>query len=713
MKSPKLKIITAAVFFALANLAHANEVQPYTLSIKYIDSSVEALVLVKDGVNYISKPDMTKAYALAVKDAPTITFEDEEYIPVSYLGNLEVEEKSMTAFLELKAAFMPEQRYSLDRARFSTPSDPEAGQYLNYDFYHDINAKHSSLDLSHRFSTKKGNFGEFSGNFNSDRGFSLLDASYSKRIVDKNQVLKFGTSTSSYNEVANSFRFLGVQLKSDRTLDASNDERVSSAFTGTAEVQGTAELFLNGNKILRQDIRPGDFTFDGLHNPMTTSGEAVLVIRDVNGRLVSYSTPLLGSPRNLREGYSTYSFETGYLRTDYNSLGDLFASGDYAYGLNDRITLSGHMEVTKGIQNIAASATVATDLGTFKGGASVGKGTIYNLGYYLSNKYAYANVDYKRHINQQGIASDSRKNSDTLTFNGSLRVTDKHSLNLSALKTGTEKYYSVGSSLLLDRGMSIQGTLSRDSIVGTKFFVGLNFAMGGVQSNNYYDSNQKSYTSEIRRNNYDLNQLDYSARYNRFRNSNIFNGSVTMPTQYGDFGADLSVSDDKAVRVRASGSVLKAGDDIMFGRKIDDAYVIIDTKAPNISINTSSGYRGKTNQNGKLVYPSASLGEHKIFLNNKDFPDDMMPMEDDIRVNPYPKSAKTVEIKILKEGFNLVLDTEKESIKIGDRKFFKVGGEFYIDGLSDGAHEFTVDGIRYSFNTKEIDAIGTLKAKKI
>lgn len=714
MKLPKLKIITMAIIFALSqNARAAEEVLPYTLSIKYMNESADALVLIKGESKYISKAELSKLYEKATENAPTILHDDEEFIPLTYLGELSLDNESMSAVLELNPGLMPEQRYSLDKLRYQAPSAPEAGQYLNYDFYSDLKNKQTSLDLSHNFSTSKGSFGQVSGNWNTYNGFSLIDANFNTRDIKNNRIYRFGTGTSLYSEVSNSYRFVGLQVQSDHLLNPYYNDRVSSIFTGTAEVEGTAELFLNGNKILNQQIRPGDFVFDGLHNPMTTTGDATLLIRDASGRLLSYSKPLLGSPKNLRAGYSTYSFEAGYLRTDYNRLGKVFGSGDYSYGLTDRLTLAGHFEATKDAQNISATAIVATGLGTIKGGASVGNGQIYNLGYFLATKEAYANLDYKKYVNQRGIASNEFRDEDVFAFTGAIKVTQKQYINFSALNTSSNRYVSLGSNWMLNGGASLQANVSRDNYSGTTFYVGLNIPLGNTQSNSFYDSKNKMFGSEIKSNRYALNSLDYTARYTNQSGKNYFTGLATLPTQYGDIGADVSIADESAVRLRANGSIVKTAESFSLARKINDSYIIVDAKAPNVGINTSMGYQGKTNADGVLVYPTSALGEHKIFLDNKDFPDEVVPMEDDIKVNPYPKSSKTVEVKMLKQGFMLSVPTEKQSIKINGTTYYRINDSFYVDGLADGEYTFTADGKKYIFNTKQVDINNDIKAQEL
>jgi outer membrane usher protein len=709
MKSPKLKIITMAILVALSQNTFANEeFLPYTLSLKYINetASVETLILSKNGERFVSKNDFQELYGKSIENIQTIRFEDEEYFPLDKLGKLTMNEQYLSAVLTPIPALLPSQYYSLNSRNIGSKPTFEAGQHFNYDLQYDQSSNLTSVDLSHNFSNATGNYGEISTNINTTLGLSLIEAQYTIRDSEKNTALRIGTGYTGYSELNNSFRFAGVQYSSNHDLDPYFSDRVTNVFSGTAEIEGTAELYLNGNKILQQQIRPGDYSIDGLHNPMTTTGEAKLIIRDINENIKSVSQPLVGSPRNLKEGLSHYSFETGLLRPDYNKLSDAFISGNYAYGVSDRLSVGGHVEATKEVTNISGYGLLATDYGTFKLGASVGEGSILNAGYYLSTKDFNANIDYKKYNQYRGIASSFERNENVLSMNGSWKFMENKNLNFSFVKTKQDQYLSLGTTFSIANGVSLSTTISRSNISGTSAFVGLVFSLDKVKTTTSYDSRNETLTSEFRSDEFEINKPQYIGTVNHTPNSNFYTGAVILPTQYGDVGLLLAQSKEVGLssRLTASGAIVLSGDDLNLSRKINSSYVIVDAKEKDISINTNSGYKGTTGSNGKLIYPTASFYEQKIFIDPQDYVGDKSPQESTYEFNVNPKSPKTISVNILTPGFYLSIPIEKEFIKLKGKKYYKTSEGYYIDEIVEGNHTFTIDNISYTFNTSEVNS---------
>ena len=716
MKSPKMKIITMAILVALSQNTFANEeFLPYTLSLKYINktNSVETLIISKNGENFVLKTDFQELYGKAIENIQTVKFEDEDYFPLNKLGQLAMNKQSLSAVLTPIPALLPRQYYSLNSRNILNKPVFEAGQYLNYDLQYDQSTKKTSVDLSHNFSTDTGNYGKVSTNINDTLGLSLMEAHYTIRDSEKNTALRIGTGYSGYSELNNSFRFAGIQYSSNHDLDPYFSDRVTNVFNGTAEIEGTAELYLNGNKILQNEIRPGDYTIEGLQNPMTTTGEAKLIIRDINGNLKSISQPLVGSPRNFKEGVSHYSFETGLLRPDYNKLSDPFISGNYAYGVSDRLSVGGHFEATKEVKNISGFGLLATDYGTFKLGASVGEGSIFNAGYYLSTKDFYANIDFKKYNQYKGIGSDFERNENVLSMNGSWKFMENKNLNFSLVKTGQDQLLSLGTTFNIADGVTLSTTISKSEMSGLSAYIGLNFSLGKVKVTNSYDTTNKILTSEFRSDEFEINKPQYVGTINHTPNSNFYTGSVSLPTQYGDVGILLAQSKDSGLssRLTASGAIVLSGENINLSRKIDSSYVIVDAKEKDITINTNSGYKGTTGANGKLVYPTASFYEQKIFLNPQEYIGEKSPQEATYEFNVNPNSPKNISVNILTPGFYLSVPSEKEFIKIKGKNFYKTDEGYYIDELAEGNHTFTVDGKNYSFNTNEVNSNNTIIVK--
>src|SRR5262249_22037206 len=93
---------------------------------------------------------------------------------------------------------------------------------------------------------------------------------------------------------------------------------------------------------------------------MTGMGDIQLVVTDVLGHQQVISTSYISATQLLRRGVSNYVYEAGTLRRNlgltsaqYNSI---FAAGTHQYGLTDRITINGRVELLPQNQTLGAGA---------------------------------------------------------------------------------------------------------------------------------------------------------------------------------------------------------------------------------------------------------------------------------------------------------------------------------------------------------------------
>lgn len=698
----KLKTLIVAMMGIFASHAYADDAA-YTLSLKYIntDKQVEAVIIDKDGKQYLSVKDLKELFGKPLS-VPTVKIDQEDYYPLESVGRLEINNTDLSAKLLLNPEFLPGQAYSFLTNGYNGKAKPQAGFHVDYDFLYDTSSKQTSLFINNGFSTASGHYGDVSFNLNSNTGTTLGDANYNILDADSQRAYRLGTGTTKMTDTTFGYRFAGIQIQSNHQLDRVRDDRPSNSFSGTAEMDGTAELYLNGSKILSQPIRPGAYTFDGLYNPMTTTGEAQLLIKDANGNIQTISRPLIGNPRNLKQGLSDYSFELGALRNDYNSFGKPFSTGSYSYGLTNQITVNGNYEATKDIKNFGANALFATPLGTFKIGGAWGDGRAYTTGYYLNTNKFSLNAEYSKFLNYKNI-TESIKNDDKLVISGRYAITSTQSLNLNYVKISNQETASIGTSYMVNKDLFLTANITRNQDKKMSAFVGIEFRFGGVSSSSSYDSRQNMFSQTIRENNFELNKPDFSATYNNYGKSQVIQGRVGYASQYGDISSTIYKSDTStSATMKANGSLVIADGHVIPSRKINEAYVVVDAKAPNISINTNSGIKGKSNKDGVMAYPSPSLAEQKFFIKTEDYDDETSPAETDFTATPFIKSPAIVKVKIKKAGFYINLDSNDNFIVIGKTQYYKTNDGYYIDDLMDGDYTIKTKEREYHFNTNQI-----------
>jgi len=703
MKS-KIRTIIILITCGISTNAYSEDIA-YTLSLKYINEKkqIESVIVDKDNRQYILVSDIVELYGKKL-DLQTKTFNKEEFYLLDDVGTLESDEAKIYGKLTLKPKFLPDQNYSLIQGRFNGEAKPQSGYHLDYDFLHNTSQNNTSLYINNGFSTSSGNFGDLSFNFNKTYGTTLGEANFNIRDRDNKNIYRLGTGITRMNEQNNGYRFFGIQLQSNYDLEKTKNDKVSASFNGTAELDGVAELYMNGNKMLSKNIRPGDFSFDGLYNPMTTTGEAQLLIKDINGNIQTISKPLIGSPRNLKKGFKDYSFDFGLLRESYNEFGPLFTTGNYYYGLTDRITLNGNYDASKSAQHIGGSATLSTDLGTFKLGGSFGDGKSYNAGYYLNIKDLNINTEYIKYFDYKTIDNHIKTEAnDKLVLSARYRLTEKNTLNLNYVKIGDQERTSIGTSYRINNNMSLSGTVTKNEDNKYSAFIGFEYKFGGGSSNSRYDSKNERFNTTIRSDSNELDKFNYMASYDSDPHSQSINTKVGYSTQFGDLSASVYKNKDGfSGSVNAKGSVVYNEGSLILSKKINDSYIVVDSKEPNISINTNTGKKGNTSKSGLMAYPVPALSEQKFFINSEEYEDDITPKETNFSVTAFYKSPTKVNIEIKKPGFYIELDSTFKTIKINNTEYFKTDKGYFIDELEDGEYNFNLDGKTYTFDTKNI-----------
>ncbi len=116
-----------------------------------------------------------------------------------------------------------------------------------------------------------------------------------------------------------------------------SSHRPRSRYSDTAVLPSTVDLYIDGLKQSSQRVTPGDFLLDTLPS-FTGSGQAQVVITDINGQRRTVQLDLYGAPGMLAEGLSSGSLDIGWMRQNY-----ALRSNDYAASpmLGRRVALRG------------------------------------------------------------------------------------------------------------------------------------------------------------------------------------------------------------------------------------------------------------------------------------------------------------------------------------------------------------------------------------
>lgn len=637
----KLSLLAICSLIACQQAMAMTNIQemPLDVNLKYINNSTkEVLLLDVDGTQYISKQDFVSIYNKEIS-LPTFKIQNIEYFSINDLGSLEIDLETLRATIILKPEFLPYQAYSLNRPNLQNTPVAENSLFMNYSLEFQSESKFIGLNLNPTFTRENGDTASMKYYYNSISGGQILDLNYKKRF-ENGEMLTIGNNVTGSRAIGGQNAYLGLQFKNTNDLDPYSNPYVATSLTGTSQLEGVAEIYLNGQHIGSQALRPGEFRIDDLYNPFTSNGTANIIIRDVSGRVSTISAPLLGTPLNLKQGTFQYTLDTGLLGADWKNPGKPFVSGTASYGLSNKLTLQGHAEASKDVKHVAVSAIYGTSLGTFKAGLSQGSGSIANLGYFYQTPKLNFKLDYNSYKDYQAMGSTTKRTENTLVATARVQMTEKLNLNMTFAKNKNAQRFSVGSNFRLSNNANLQATISNEKNRGWGAFLTFTYNFSNHRATTQYDSYAQLLSNKIEYQVDTLNKFNYQATTYHTKNGTTGNVGLGYKTQYADFNAQLNSQGNLYVQV--NGSVVYDKGDILFGRTIYDSYILVDAKAPGININNFSGLRGYTNSKGKMYFPIGSLSDQKVWVDLEKLPDEVMITDFEKEFSAFPQSSKRI-----------------------------------------------------------------------
>ncbi len=222
-------------------------------------------------------------------------------------------------------------------------------------------------------------------------GLTRLDTVFVRNIPERIETVRIGDAISASGSWGQSVRFGGIQFGTNFATQPGLITTPLLGTSGEALVPSTVDVFLNGQRVARQDVPPGPFTLEGVP-AVTGAGEMQVVVTDALGREQVISQPFYSGRQLLQAGLNDYSFELGFIRRDFarrsNAYGDWVAAGTWRRGLTNQLTAEVHAEA-KQDGSAAAGIDIAFQLGPYgilstalaNGGDSRRRGWLTGLGF--------------------------------------------------------------------------------------------------------------------------------------------------------------------------------------------------------------------------------------------------------------------------------------------------------------------------------------------
>lgn len=187
-------------------------------------------------------------------------------------------------------------------------------------------------------------------------------------------------------------RFAGLHLARNFQLDPQLNTAPRAQYSDSVVLPSTVDLYIDGLRQSRQQVTPGNYVLDTMPT-FSGSGQAQVVVTDINGQRREVTLDLYGAPEMLAEGLSSHSLDAGWLRKNYAEHSNDYAASplldaSWRYGFSNALTLSAHSEQHRQAHNFGIAedwlpspraGVVSSHLAASQGRA--GKGVSWGLGY--------------------------------------------------------------------------------------------------------------------------------------------------------------------------------------------------------------------------------------------------------------------------------------------------------------------------------------------
>jgi len=590
-----------------------------------------------------------------------------DYPGVSYDYHRDLQSIDITA---------PLSNLTLDTTVLGTPSNPithaaaSPGMLLNYDLYSSYTNRD---DLSLSGFTEWRGFGDL-GLVSSSHLFQGLrtggqpqweytavrmDTVLEHSLQDEQITFRLGDTLTNGTAWSRRTRIGGFQVSRNFSLQPYRTTAPLPAYFGSATLPTSVELYINGIQQYTGQVPAGPFELNALPT-VSGAGNAQVVLTDALGRRTSVDFPFYNSSRLLREGLSDWSFETGYVRTDYGyrSFGydsRPMASGTLRYGFTNVLTGESHLEggqgiVSGGVGAVMNIGTMGTVSGSWAQSRNEGtRGGQYTIGYELQHGFVglganlqRADAGYRDVASALGGTPVLRSDSAYIGFN--VGVLGSISMNYAYLQQAEQPRYRYGGlswSRNFARGaaLSLSANQNLDDRSDRSVYLTLTINLDGGLST-YGSAAQSKETRTYSAGARYTARADTDWSWNvQGQNSESRGMSASAQANRSFQVMDLnlgvnSAGNDQNAYAGASGSVVLMGGNLFASRRLSDGFALVSTSGvPGVPVKSENRPVGVTDGGGRLLVPRLRSYQHnKISI-------DPLGLPVDVRIDTISKDA--------------------------------------------------------------------------
>ncbi|OCX18579.1 fimbria/pilus outer membrane usher protein [Pseudomonas graminis] len=480
--------------------------------------------------------------------------------------------------------------------------------------------------------------------FRSNRTFVQRDLT-----AMKGQLTLGETFTDS--QVFDSVRFLGAMVMSDEGMLPDSERIFAPVIRGIADTNALVEVRQNGFMLYSGNVSPGPFEITDIY-PSGSNGDLEVTVVEADGSKRVFVQAYASLPIMVPKGALRYSLAAGqYDSNTEDGLSPGFTSGTAVYGLTERVTAAGGVQIAEDYQAGNIGAGVNTGLGAvsldvtqslsrqreqrysgqslrvrYANTLDLTQTTLAVAGYrYSTNQY----LTFDDHVDalqaRDGSASARAKDrleisltqslpaqGASLSFTGSeQRYWDRGSKTRQFFLSWNSAWRSLSYSLSVERNQTFErsGDNRSDNRIALTLSLPLGSESGSsrVFGNAVRDSSgASSVQSGLNGQLFDDRNSFYSvqAGYDSESGSSGF-GKLSTTTAYGRFDAGYGQGRDyQALSLGASGSVVAHGGGVNLGQPLGETFALVQVK--DVSGARLSNFSNvETADNGYAILPYA------------------------------------------------------------------------------------------------------------
>jgi len=457
---------------------------------------------------------------------------------------------------------------------------------------------------------------------------------------------------------SNSVRLGGVRIGRDFGVRPDLVTYPLPAFSGQAAVPSTVDLFISGYRSSQANVQPGPWSLTNV--PFVNgAGDAVITTTDAVGRRITTTLPFYVSSSLLKSGLSDYAFSAGAIRQNYGiknfDYGAAAASGSYRYGMTDWLTLESHAEGSDSLAMGGVGGLLRVgSWGVVNGAVAQSQldgqtGTQYSWGYQYNNRWFNLGTQQTQRSRDFGNLAlvGSRAGTDAGSSYALSRRSAQYSASVSLNRFGSvgaayiditggrgdrTRLWNLSWSKNLWGNSSLYVSASRDqqekSWTGAISLV-IPFGEQGsaairTERDQLGRDNQRLYVSRAMPSDggiaWDASWANQSGDSGDYRQGSLRYRNNQIDTSAGFYGDD----DNTTQWADLSGALVLMDNSLFIANEINDAFVLVKTNYPDVTVRYENQSMGRTNQQGYLLVPSiSSYYPAKYDIDTLDLPADM------------------------------------------------------------------------------------------